>query len=94
MPTHMAGFFEKRELENARMVSGGKFTGELPIPQIPAECYISAYQYGNLLFDLKKDPQQENSIENSEREMYFVNEMRKLMEYEDAPKEQYERLGI
>lgn len=94
MPTHMAGFFEKSELEVARIVSGGKFTGNLPIPQIPTNCYIPAYKYGNLLFDLQKDPQQENPIENIAREAYFVSEMHKLMEYEDAPEEQYKRLGI
>ncbi len=94
MPTHMAGFFEQQELQEAKMSKGGEFTGNIPIPQIPSCCYISAYNYGNLLFDLQTDPNQENPIENAEKEAYFKSRMHALMEREDAPVEQYERLGI
>lgn len=52
------------------------------------------FHYGNKLFDLEKDPDQLNPIDQPEKELEMVNEMIRLMEENDAPEEQYVRMGI
>ena len=64
------------------------------MPKIPAECYIPAFDYGNLLFDLEKDPGQEHSVQDREIEERLCQFMTDLMKREDAPAEQYIRMGL
>ena len=47
-----------------------------------------------MLFDLEADPYQEKPIENSQAEKKMLEYMIELMEQNDAPQEQYERLGL
>jgi hypothetical protein len=47
-----------------------------------------------LLFDLKNDPQQENPIHDPEVEERLIRLMVKQMLENDAPVEQFERLGL
>ena len=56
--------------------------------------WINPYIYGSYLFDLQNDPLQEHPIFDSEIEKRMIKLMRKEMEKNDAPIEQYERLGI
>ena len=94
MPARMVGFFSRQELMQAELKEGGRFTGELPVPRIPAQCGIPAFAYGNLLFDLTQDPGQEHPLEDPETEARMCRLLTGLMKQEDAPAEQYERLGL
>ena len=94
MPSRMVGFFSRQELMQAELKEGGRFTGELPVPRIPAQCGIPAFAYGNLLFDLTQDPGQEHPLEDPETEARMCRLLTGLMKQEDAPAEQYERLGL
>ncbi len=94
MPSHMVGFFDREELKKAEMGEGTAFSDFIPVPKIPAECYIEAFDYGNLLFDLEKDPKQEHPVQDRETEERLSRLMTDLMKREDAPAEQYIRLGL
>ena len=45
-------------------------------------------------FDLEKDPKESEPISNPEVEEYFRKEMVRIMKENDAPKEQYVRMGL
>ena len=47
-----------------------------------------------LLFDLENDPQQENPIHDPEVEERLCRLMVKMMLENDAPREQFERMGL
>ena len=47
-----------------------------------------------MLFDVIKDPGQEHPIHDPETEQRMVENMIRLMEENDAPEEQYVRLGL
>lgn len=54
----------------------------------------SQYRFGHMLFDLEKDPEQEHPIDDPEKEVELINAMLKLMRENEAPAEQYERVGL
>jgi hypothetical protein len=47
-----------------------------------------------MLFDLETDPVQESPINNPGKEAEMIELMRKLMTENDAPEEQFKRLGV
>ena len=49
---------------------------------------------GTVLYDLKKDPYQMHPIQDKEKEAELQAAMITLMKENDAPGEQYERLGF
>ena len=53
-----------------------------------------AYSFGTLLFDLQADPQQHTPITDPVVEERMVSLMTGLMRENDAPGEQFERLGL
>ena len=56
--------------------------------------WIGAHDHGTLLFDLEKDPQQEKPLSDPGVEKRMVAHMVRLMKENDAPPEQFERLGV
>ena len=94
MPTHMAGFFSAQELRSAELSHGFSFTRGLPLLKIETESYLQSYRQGDLLFDLENDPEEKNPIQDKALEKQLKNAMVKLMKTEDAPAEQYRRLGL
>lgn len=46
------------------------------------------------LFDLQTDPKQEHSIKDLIQEQHMINLMCRLMLENDAPAEQYARIGL
>jgi chorismate mutase len=52
------------------------------------------HEYGTLLYDLLADPKQENPITDAEVEARMIRLMAQLMQQNEAPPEQYERIGI
>lgn len=95
MPTHMVGFFQKRSIQTMEKVPAFDFTKEIPLMRFDTDGNNNgAYQYGDLLFDLQEDPKQEHPLHDEEQEDRMKTLMINLMQENDAPEEQYKRLGL
>jgi arylsulfatase A-like enzyme len=95
MPTHMSCFFSHDELKELELSEGFSFTKGCKLLKIPpARRWRYSGDIGTALFDLEKDPDQLNSIEDPEAERRMREHLVRLMRENDAPAEQYERLGL
>ncbi len=94
MPTHMREMFSVEELQNIELSGPFPFTKGCPVMKIPSRGGNGQIQFGNLLFDLEKDPGQLSPMEDREIEARMIGLMARLMQQSDAPAEQYERLGL
>lgn len=52
------------------------------------------FRYGNLLFNVLKDPKQMHPLDDPQKEVELINAMLDLMRENHAPEEQFERLGL
>lgn len=99
MPCHQESRFSPKELRNISLckIPGTK---DVDIMRIPVESrlanatFCNSFQYGNLLFDLKTDPEEINPIKDDEIEAKMINALIKKLLESDAPIEQFERLGL
>ena len=88
------------ELEKATLAPPFSFSKGMPLLKIPFGAPGSGMgdrsvnEYGSQLFDLEKDPQELNPIEDPETEARLSSAMVKLMKESDAPSELYERMGF
>lgn len=55
---------------------------------------INMHREGSLLFDLESDPKQEHPITNAKEERRLLVAMAACMRHNDAPEEQYVRVGL
>ena len=94
MPTHMRGPFSPSELQNIELEEPFSFTKGCKTMKIPAKPWTSGCEHGTQLFDLVSDPKQENPIKNADIEDYMIREMIDLMLWNDAPSEQFIRMGL
>jgi arylsulfatase A-like enzyme len=94
MPTHMRHSFDVNELQDISLSVPYDFTKGCRTMKIPTRTWTDAYPFGTLLFDLQSDPKQEHPVDNPEVEAMMVNHLLRLMHENDAPSEQYERLGL
>ena len=102
MPAHMKDSFDLDELKEMKLVEGFSFTKGLKVLSVPGTEKIATMGFppatlfdgGNMLFDVIKDPGQEHPIHDPETEQRMVENMIRLMEENDAPEEQYVRLGL
>lgn len=99
MPTHMRCRFTVKEMKNMKWHSGFSFTKETPVMQIASVQDRSGDTSmgqipGTRLYDLQKDPEQLMPILDPETEQRMILQMIRLMEENDAPQEQYVRLGL
>lgn len=98
MPMHMRERFSLRELQNMELVEPFTFTKGCPVLKVPSygipELDFSPYNFGTMLFDVVNDPQQKHPIDDPVIERRMIDLLVKLMKESDAPKEQYERLGL
>jgi hypothetical protein len=95
MPTHMRKPFsleELRVLDLAEPFSFTKGCRTLKVPATPLDG--NAVSYGTLLFDLERDPGQEVPLEDPRVEQMMLAHLIRLMKENDAPPEQYVRLGL
>lgn len=93
MPTHMSARFSVRELQGVTLSNDLQFAG-CPVLKIPANPYVNAYWYGDLLFDVEHDHHQTHNIDDGLQKRELLNLMCGLMRANEAPCEQYERLGL
>ena len=94
MPTRMRGRFTPAELKNAELREPFGFTKGVPLIKVDGTAMTSPYSFGTLLFDLESDPEQQNPLIDDELELRMIKHLVDLMRINDAPAEQYERLGL
>jgi arylsulfatase A-like enzyme len=100
VPMHMIKRFEIRELETAEMAGPFSFTKGCRVQKYtyfgrPKQIgTIDPYGQGTLLFDLETDPRQENPLNDRDIEKKMVRLLVRLMRENDAPADQYRRLGL
>ncbi|MGB3375797.1 MAG: sulfatase [Microbacterium sp.] len=94
MTTHMAGRFAPSELAKAELHPGFSFTKGAPVLKVPGFAFGSSWSYGTLLFDLDDDPDQHRPLRDDALELRMAGLLVDMMRDNDAPPEQYERLGL
>ena len=95
MPTHMRARFAPEELQDIQLAEPFEFTKGCRTMKIGARStMMGRLKMDTLLFDLENDPQQENPIHDPEVEERLCRLMVKLMLENDAPREQFERMGL
>lgn len=99
MPTHMRRMFSVEEMKTMEAAEPFEFTKgcktmRIKFIQDPKSDITAKNKHGNALYDLKTDPHQLNPIEDKEVEAMMIDYMVEIMKVNDAPKEQYERLGL
>ncbi len=110
MPTRIFAMFSQEELQyiDEKTYNGFEFAGNAPMlkiygnnPHVPYGLHLDFdkhMEFGDLLFDLKSDRNQDANVIDK-KEYAEVKEKLKLqlikeMKKTEAPKEQYERLGL
>ncbi len=97
MPTHMRCRYSANELQKAELVAPFSFTKGCPVlkvPMSPDNSYGSYARFGNRLYDVIADPGQENPLNNPKEELRLIHAMETLMHQNDAPEEEFTRLGL
>lgn len=96
MPTHMRSMFHVNELQDIELEEPFDFTKGCQTMKIEVKKggFVNPAQYGSKLFDLSKDPDQTIELDNDALEVTYVQAMKKIMQANDAPPEQYVRMGI
>lgn len=94
MPTHLRGLFRVDELQDIRLAEPFSFTKGCRTMKIAARAWSTPTPFETLLFDLATDPRQERPIRDVAVEQQMIAHMVRLMQANDAPPEQYERLGL
>lgn len=98
MPCHMRGMFSPQETATAVMHEGFSFTKGSGVMKIDAEAgaqqFSSWHRYGDKLYDLERDPGQEHPLGDDGKVLEMTKALMKLMRENEAPPEQYERLGL
>lgn len=93
MANHMNAPFSLQELCETELAEFA-FTQGARVMKIPSKSFLSSYWSGNLLYDLQTDPAQQAPIEDRETELRLITEMRGMMLANEAPCEQFTRVGI
>ena len=94
MPTHVRELFSVEELQTVELAEPFAFTKGCQTMRIEAQPWMDPYPFGTLLFDVENDPAQEHPLDDSEIEAMMIQHLVKLMQTNDAPLEQFERLGL
>ena len=94
MPMHMRFPFDPSELSCAELYSGFRFLKGAKVLRVPSRSGVNPYWYGTRLYDLSSDPDEMAPIRDNEEERRLLGIMRDLMKRNEAPLDQYQRLGI
>ena len=95
MPTHMRGPFNVEDFHDVELAEPFSFTKGARTMKIAAgKPWIDAHRFGTMLFDLESDPGQEHPIDDPEVEKIMIEHLVRLMKENDAPPEQFQRLGL
>ncbi len=72
-------------------------TMKIPCPpgfEVQKGIFVNPYEFGTTLYNVKDDPGELNPLDDKEQEERMIKLLVKLMKEQDAPQEQYERLGL
>jgi arylsulfatase A-like enzyme len=94
MPTHMRHVFDVSELQDIQLVEPFSFTKGCRTMKIATRVWFQVQAMQTMLFDMAADPAQEHPMQNAEVEAMMVDHLVRLMRENDAPAEQFERLGV
>ena len=94
MPTHMRRTFAVQELQDIRLAEPFSFTKGCRTMQIAGRSWMNPHDFGTMLFDLQTDPNEERPIRDAKAEARMIEHLVRLMRENDAPPEQFERLGL
>jgi hypothetical protein len=87
--------FSVEVLRTLELAPPFSFTKGCPVNRIQGRPFMNqAHKFGTLLFDLETDPQQQSPLQNEAVEQRMVKLLLQLMQENDAPREQYQRLGL
>ncbi len=93
--TNVQSLMPVDELRQAELVPPFDFTKETPVLKIPGTGKGSKQKvFDNVLYDLQRDPGQDNPVKDPEVEERMIRHMVRLMKETDAPQEQYDRLDL
>lgn len=99
MPTRHGGgraFIDLKELGKMELAEPFSFTKGCKTLKVdsPGYGFVKDIEFETLLFDLENNPQQNNPINDTEVEERMIKLLVRLMKENDAPPEQFERLGL
>lgn len=98
MPAHMRNAFSIEEMRTMQWHGGFSFTKGCPVMKLQGPAgsgsWSQAVKYGTLLFDLQTDPHQMHPMQDKQIEQRMTDLLVQLMKENDAPPEQFERLGL
>ena len=94
MPTRMRGRFDISDLQNIELAEPFTFTKGCRTIKVAGHQPIDAHKFGTMLFDLQHDPQQNKSLLDAAQEQRMLTLLTAQMHANDAPIEQYRRLGL
>ena len=96
IPTNMRGFFSNEELNSITLSDPFPFTKGSPLMRADAKPFqqVDAKAFGDILFDIEEDPEQLHPIRDGIIEAQMVKKLTDLMKHNDAPEEQFARLGL
>src|SRR5699024_7046832 len=94
MPTSMRGRFSPEVLARAELAGPFGFTKGAPVLKIPAIGPNNPAAFGTLLFDLATDPTQAEALTDPDVELRMAGLLVELMRANEAPAEQFQRLGL
>ncbi|PRB03444.1 sulfatase [Microbacterium sp. MYb64] len=94
MPTHMRSRFGVNELLHAELASPFGFTKGVRPLRVAGRTLYNPFRFGTLLYDLETDPKQEKPLQDQDLELRMLRLLARLLRETDAPRSQFERLGI
>ncbi len=95
MPTHMRSMFMPEELQDIELAAPFDFTKGCRVMKIASQVSnIKPALDNSKLFDVENDPEELQEINDVKVVISLTNKMLELMRRNDAPKEQYQRMGL
>jgi len=95
MPTHIDSLFSVEEMQTMTRHEGFAFTKGTPVMKIDASLKAWWWEdFNTVLYDLDSDPAQETPIDQPQIEAHMIDMLISLLEANDAPIDQYQRLGL
>ena len=94
MPMHIRSRFAVEELADIQLAEPFAFTKGCRLMRVAARPRMDPHPFGTLLYDLEQDPAQQHPMRNDDIERTMIDHMVRLMQQNDSPPDQYERLGL
>ncbi len=95
MPTHMKARFSVEECRSITLAPPFTFSKGVPVNRIEGKPFmVTPEAFGTLLYDLEADPKQEHPLQDADVKSRMQAHLVRLMRENDAPAEQYIRLGL